>query len=264
MSDRTAVWLAGIWLALVVLVSLSASALTAHDPYDPAGPTLAPPGGRFPLGTDALGRDLWSRLAYGGRLSLGASLLASGLTVLLGGSLGLLAAALGGWVERGVLWLANSMLAIPGLLLAMLLVAGMGPGMPTVILAVAIGGTPGYARLSRGLFAALREMGYVAAAAALGAGRFWLAWRHVLPNARDHLISLATTSFAWAFLGTTTLTFLGLTGEPALPEWGALLNAGRLHLVQAPRLVILPGVLITLTILSVHRLGDWLSRRIAT
>jgi peptide/nickel transport system permease protein len=160
------------------------------------------------------------------------------------------------WIDRILVWLTNATLAIPGLLLAMLLVAGLGPGLDTVILAVGFGGAPGFMRLSRTIFQQVRQQGYVTASIALGGGRWWITTAHLLPNAARQLTSLATTHFAWALLGTTTLAFLGLAGDPSRPDWGTMLNQGRRYLVSAPHLALLPGLLISLTILAVHTLGD--------
>lgn len=254
------VTLAGGWLMLVVGASLLAPVLSIHSPLIPISPALSHSAPGLPLGADALGRDFLSRLLYGGRLSLGASVLSSALGILAGGLAGLLAAAVGGAIERLILWTANAALAIPGLLLAMLLVAAMGPGMPTVILAVGLGGAPGMARITRSIFLQFRHSSFVDAAEALGAGRRWIAARHLLPNARPHLLSLATTNYAWAFMGITTLTFLGLAGDPSIPEWGAMLNDGRSHLFDAPHLAFWPGLAIALTILAIHTLGAWQAR----
>lgn len=152
------------------------------------------------------------------------------------------------------MWLSNVLLAIPGLLLAMLMVAALGPGIPAVILAVGIGGVPGFARLSRSVVRQLLGEGYVEAALAAGGGQVWISMRHILPNALPQLASLAGTYFAWAFLGTTTLTFLGLAGDPGLAEWGAMLNSSRSHLLVAPQLAALPALAISLTVLAVHSL----------
>ncbi len=252
--------LAGSWLTLAAGASLLAPLLAEHSPQIPVGPALAHSGPGLVLGADALGRDFLSRLLYGGRLSLGASVLASALGMIAGGMAGLAAAAVGGVIERLILWTANAALAIPGLLLAMLLVAAMGPGLPTVVLAVGLGGAPGMARITRSIFLQLRQSSFVSAAEALGAGRRWIAARHLLPNARPHLLSLATTNYAWAFMGITTLTFLGLAGDPSIPEWGAMLNDGRSHLFDAPHLAVWPGLAIGLTILAVHTLGAWQAR----
>ena len=261
MTQRTLAAAATGWLVLVVLGAILSPRLAPFDPIQPVGAPLAAPGHVTVLGTDALGRDLWSRMLHGARFSLGGALLAASLAVCLGGTFGLTAAMQGGWVERAIVWGTNAMLAIPGLLLALMLLAALGPGVGTIILAVGLGGAPGFARLSRSVFQAARQSDYVRAAQALGAGRLWVAVRHVIPNARTSLLSLATTHVAWAFLGTTTLTFLGLTGDPSLPEWGAMLNEGRSHLIDAPRLALWPGSAIALSVLSIQFLGGWITRR---
>ncbi len=245
-----------LWLAAIVLLALAAPIIASADPYMPISSLLQSPADHPPLGTDALGRDFFARIAYGGRLSLSIPLLATLLTVLVGTILSLAAIAIGGLSDRIILALTNAALAIPGLLLAMLLVAGFGPGLLTIVLAVGLGGIPGFIRLSRSIFQGIKERGYIDAAFALGASRTRVALIHILPNAAPQLFSLATTHFAWAFMGATTLTFLGLSGDPSFPEWGAMLNSGRMHLNQASWLTIIPGILISLTILSVHYLGE--------
>ncbi len=250
-----------VWITLVLAASILAPRLAIAPPGQPIGEALLGPAASPPLGTDALGRDLWSRLVWGGRLSLGISVGAASLTIVLGVASALVAAALGGWPDRAVVWVANSMLAVPGLLLALLITASMGPGVPAVVLAVGLGGAPGFARLARTAFLQVREEQYVLAAKALGAGRAWIAIQHLLPNAGGTLLSLATTHYAWAFLGTTTLAFLGLAGDPSAPDWGTMLNAGRANLPYAPWLALAPGLAISLTILSVHTVGEWLARR---
>jgi ABC-type dipeptide/oligopeptide/nickel transport system permease subunit len=200
-------------------------------------------------------------MVWGGRLSLGMSFAAAALTILVGTAAGLAAAAWRGLVERVVLFSANAMLAVPGLLLALLIAAAIGQGLPAVILAVGLGGVPGYARLARTAFLQVQSEDFIDAARALGAAEARIAVGHLLPNAGPTLLSLATIHYAWAFLGTTTLAFLGLAGDPSIPEWGVMLNAGRASLVDAPWLAIIPGLAISLTILSVHHLGEYLARR---
>jgi peptide/nickel transport system permease protein len=156
---------------------------------------------------------------------------------------------------------ANAALAVPGLLISLGVVAVLGPGTEAVVLAVGLGLAPGFARLARQALAQVRSEPYVAAAGALGAAGMEVARRHMLPNALPRLLSLSTTHYAWAFAGITTLTFLGLAGDAARPEWGAMLNAARPYLRQAAWLALFPGVAIVLTILSVHSVGAWLARR---
>ena len=245
-----------LWLAAIVLLALAAPIIASADPYTPISNLLQSPTDHHPLGTDALGRDFFARITYGARLSLSIPLLATLLTVVVGTILSLTAITVSGLSDRIILALTNAALAIPGLLLAMLLVAGFGPGIPTVVIAIGLGGIPTFVRLSRSVFLGIKEMGYIDAAYALGASRTRVAFAHLLPNAAPQLFSLTTTHFAWAFMGATTLTFLGLSGDPSFPEWGAMLNSGRTHLIQAPWLTIIPGILISLTILAVHYLGE--------
>ena len=247
---------AAFWLLVVIGLALLAPVIAPEGPLRPQGFPLQPPTSSHLLGTDHLGRDLLARITYGGRLSLSASGAALLITVIIGGVTGLAAAMFGGIVDRLIIWLGNVMLSIPGLLLAMLLVAAMEPGFAAVILAVGLGGAPGFARLTRSISRGLLSEGYVSAAEALGGDRAWIALRHVLPNAMPQLLSLSATHFAWAFLGTTTLTFLGLAGDPATPEWGAMLDASRAHLLEAPWAALWPALAISLTILAVHALSD--------
>jgi ABC-type dipeptide/oligopeptide/nickel transport system permease subunit len=244
----------------MVLISIFAPILAPHDPFLPIAQPRSDPTPQTLLGTDALGRDFWSRLVYGGRISLSTSAAAALIAVIIGTAVGLASAVWESHLDRVMLWATNTALAIPGLLLAMLLVTVMGPGMDVVLLAVGLGGAPAFAQPARIMFKQLASLEYVLAARALGAGKLRIAFRHLLPNARGELISLATTHLAWAFMGITTLTFLGLAGDPALPEWGAMLNEGRKHLIETPMLAILPGIVISFTILSIHTIGDWFSR----
>lgn len=246
--------LARLWLGLVVALALVAPVLTQNAPRDPVALALAPPGPGLPLGADALGRDFLTRMLFGSRLSLGLAGLAAAIAIGVGGAAGFAGALLGSTADRVWLWTTNVLLSIPSLLLAMLLVAAWGPGIPAVVAAVGVGGAPVFSRVTRAVVSQLVGSGYVAAAEAAGADRLWTSLRHVLPNALPQLGPLAGTQFGWAFLGITTLTFLGLAGDPAVPEWGAMLNAGRVSLVSAPRLVLIPALAISLTILSVHAL----------
>lgn len=259
MSRRSIPWLALGWLAVITLAGLAAPILAPSGPYSIVDKALSPASSHILLGTDSLGRDMWARILFGARLSLGMSLAATVLTALPGGALGLIAASLGGWVEGGILWLANTLLSIPGLILALLLVAMLGPGLGTLTLAVGLGGVPGFARVSRAAFRAPKSKEFVAASRALGADAPWIALRHLLPNARLPLTALITTYYAWAFAAATSLTFLGFGGDPALPEWGSMLQAGRAHLFDAPGLALYPGVAIAVTVWAVHAVGSWMA-----
>jgi ABC-type dipeptide/oligopeptide/nickel transport system permease subunit len=256
---KTRATLAFLWLAMITALSIAAPLVTSHDPIQPVATPLQMPESSLPLGADQLGRDLWSRLVYGSRATLSASILAAALSITAGLVLGLLAAFIGGWLERTLLLLFNATMAVPGLLLAMLFVAGMGPGLPSVILGAGLSAVPGFARLVRSQAVAVRSQPFIQAAEALGAGKLWIYIFHILPNLRSALLSYSTTYLAWTFASITTLNFLGLAGDPSIPEWGVLLNTGRGYLLEAPHLILLPGLLISFTILSFHSIGDWLS-----
>jgi ABC-type dipeptide/oligopeptide/nickel transport system permease subunit len=204
---------------------------------------------------------LWSRLLIGSRITLAATTLSLAITVTAGTALGLLASTYGGVVDRAIIWISNVFLAIPGLLLGLLLVASMGPGFTAIILAVGLGGVPGFTRIARTIGMQVRSASYVSASEALGADQFWISFKHLLPNALTQLIPLSATHFAWALVGITSLTGLGLAGDPALPEWGTILNASRNHLVSDPRLAIWPIMAISLTIMAVHNLAHALAAR---
>lgn len=247
------------WLGTVIVISVLAPVLASNDPRAPVSEPLSGSMPGLPLGSDALGRDFWARIAYGGRISLSATLAAAVITILVGTGVGLASAVWERWLDRLMLWATNTALAFPGILLALLLVAVMGPGMGVVVLAVGFGGAPAFAQPARIMFKKLISSDFVIAARSLGATRRRIALRHVLPNALGEVVSLATTHLAWSFMGITTLTFLGLSGDPALPEWGAMLDQGRNHLIETPMLAMLPGIIISLTILSTHAIGDAIS-----
>jgi peptide/nickel transport system permease protein len=252
--------LALAWLAAVVVACAFAPLLSAHTPSEVIGPPFSPPARGIPLGTDELGRDEWTRLLYGGRVSLVASLSAAMLAIVLGTTAAVVSQAFGRAADTTIMGGSSAAMAIPGLLLALLVVAILGPGMPALILAVGLGLAPGFARLARSALLRLRQESYVGAAAALGASGLDTARVHLLPNASSSLLSLATTHYAWAFAGLTTLTFLGLAGDIARPEWGAMLNAARPYLRTDAWLAFLPGGAMAATILAAHSLGQSLAR----
>jgi ABC-type dipeptide/oligopeptide/nickel transport system permease subunit len=261
MNHSRTVWLFGAWIIIAVCLAILAPVFAPYDPIQPVTDPLTPPREHRPMGSDNLGRDMWSRILFGARTTISASLLSAGITVAIGIIIGMVAAASHGMLDRLIIGGANTVLAIPGLLLALLLVAGLGPGFSTVILAIGIAGIPGFVRLSRTVFQQTYQEGYITAAEAMGAGAVRIAFSHVLPNALRTLAPLVTTHIAWAMMGVTTLTFLGLAGDPSFPEWGVMLESGRAFLFIAPWMSLIPGTLISLTIISVHELGETLSAR---
>ncbi len=244
-----------LWLCAVTFLVAFAPVFTPFNPVHPIGDPLLSPSEHAPFGTDHLGRDEWSRLLYGGRTTLWASIAATAITVILGLVFGAIAAILGGPSDRVIVGISNAALAIPGLLLAMIIIAGMGTGIAAIVLAVGLGGIPGFTRMTRSVFRELKESGYVLAAQAVGTSQIRIMRSHIFPNSLRKLAPVVTINFAWAILGITTLTFLGLAGDPSFPEWGVMLNDGRGYLFDAPWLVLLPGTLISMTVIAVHAAG---------
>ncbi|WP_102959642.1 ABC transporter permease [Mangrovicella endophytica] len=248
----------GLGLAVVIAAaSLLAPYLTPFDPMRmAAGPRLAAPSIAHPFGTDEFGRDLLSRVLTGGRLSLGIGIAAvvSGLVV--GGLLGLLAAFAGRAVEAVLLRVVDVLYSFPDTLIALALVAFLGPGIENATLAIAISLVPFYARVTYGLAAAERAKPYIEAARLAGINSGRLVRVHVMPNIGQSLIVMGTLGFSSAILSAAGLSFLGLGVQPPSPEWGAILASGRNYITKAPWILIFPGLAICLTVLSFNLIGD--------
>lgn len=246
-------------LAVIALCALLAPYLATHDP---AAQTLADrlqqPSAQHWLGTDDLGRDLFSRLLFGGRIALRAGFLAVGVSLVLGGSMGFVAAYYGGWWDHVLMRLVDMLLAIPTLLLALAVVAALGPGLTNAVLAVGIGSAPAYARVVRAAVLTVREAGYMEAARALGARDGRVMWRHVLPNAAAPVVVQVTLGLGSAIVATAALSFVGLGAQPPTPDWGAMLAQSRAYLRTHHHLVTFPGLAILLTVLAFNMVGDGL------
>ncbi|MGI4757792.1 MAG: ABC transporter permease [Janthinobacterium lividum] len=251
------------WAALALLAMFSLAALLAPwvAPYDPAAihldARLLAPGHSFLLGTDELGRDIFSRLLFGARLSLvvAVSVVCGSLAV--GLIVGAIAGFYGGWRDALLnVYVMNAFLAMPGILLAIAFVAFLGPGTRNVILALTISGWVNYARLVRAQVMSAREREYVEAARALGATDLRLLLRHILPNIVQPVIVQAAIGMAGAVLAEATLSFLGLGVPPPAASWGSMLNDGRAHLFDSPHTVIAPAVAVMLCVLAFSFLGD--------
>lgn len=254
-------WLLGLLLALLFLLpALFAPWLAPHDPsaLDLAG-SLAPPSMAYPLGQDEQGADILSRLLYGARISM----IVGGSTVLFSASIGVLvglvAGYLGGWVEQLLMRSVDVLLAFPGLLLAIALVAVLGPGLANVVIALSALGWTGFARLVRGQVLSIKSEDYVLAAHALGAGNWRMMLRHILPNIMAPVLVQASFAIAGAVLSEASLSFLGLGAPPGTPSWGAMLSEGKHVLVEAPHVSIFPGLAIMGVVLGFNLLGDVLN-----
>jgi peptide/nickel transport system permease protein len=246
----------GIVLVAVVVVALASPLLTTISPtaLNPAG-RLAPPNGVHLFGTDNFGRDVFSRTVWGARLSLEIGFLVSALTVLLGTAVGLLA----GYFRRldtPIMRLMDSMMAFPGIVLAIGLMAALGPSKYNVMAALTVVYTPRMARVVRSIVLTIREMQFVEAARAQGTANLRILLRHILPNCLSPLIVQGTFVFAEAVLGEAALSFLGAGTPPYIPSWGNMLGEARAYLRDAPWTMLFPGLSLTVTVLALNLLGD--------
>ncbi len=248
------------------LPALLAPWLAPHDPLAlDLLDALAPPGTAHLLGSDAQGGDILSRLLYGARISLLVGVATVSVSATLGIAVGLLAGYAGGWSEQAAMRAVDVLLAFPGLLLAIALVAVLGPGLGNVVIALSALGWTGFARLVRGQVLTVRARDYVLAAESLGAGHLRLMLRHILPNVLAPAVVQASFGIAGAILSEASLSFLGLGVPAGTPSWGAMLAEGRTVLVEAPLVSVYPGLAIMAVVLGFNLLGDaltdWLDPR---
>jgi peptide/nickel transport system permease protein len=231
-------------------------------PFDPAAQELplrlAGPTASHPFGLDELGRDILARVLAGARISFAVGLAVVSVSASVGTVLGAMAGYFGGVIDDLISRIIDILLAFPGLLLAIALVAVLGPSLTNVLLALTVIGWVGYARLVRGQVLRAREFEYVQAARALGASIPRILWRHVIPSAIPAVVVQATLGMAGAIIGEAALSFLGLGVQPPTPSWGTMLNGGRAHLLDAPHLTIFPGVAIAVLVLGFNFVGDGL------
>lgn len=252
---------AGLLLVLLfVLLGVFAPLLAKQDPAQiQLSDRLAPPSLTHFFGTDELGRDIFARTLFGARISLGVASAVVAISLVAGLTLGAFAGFYRGWVDTIVtVYLANAFLALPGILLAIAVVAFLGPSLPNLVLALALPAWVGYARLVRAQVLALREREFVQAARSLGASDLRLLWRSILPHTLAPVLVQAAIGMATAVLSEATLSFLGLGVQPPAVTWGAMLNAARSHLFEAPHLVFFPALAVALCVLSFNLLGDGL------
>lgn len=249
----------GTIVAIAVLAALLGPAIS---PYHPADQELAlrlePPSRAHVFGLDELGRDIFARVLAGARISLLVGLSVVSVSSLIGIMVGAVAGYFGGRVDDLISRIMDVLLAFPGILLAIALVAVLGPSLTNVVAALAAIGWVGYARLVRGQALKTRELDYVQAARALGAGNARILVRHVVPATLPAVVVQATLGMAGAIIAEAALSFLGLGVQPPTPSWGTMLDAGRAHLIDAPHLTIFPGTAIATLVLGFNFLGDGL------
>lgn len=255
----------GMTLAVLAVVAVAAPWISPHDPLAVnLSDALLPPSARYPLGTDQLGRDVFSRLIYGTRISLLIGFLSVGIAVFVGTAVGALAGYYGGWLDAALMRLVDTMLAFPSIFLLLAVIALVEPSIYTIMAVIGLTGWMGVARLLRAEILSLKEREFVLAARALGASSWRLIMKHLLPNAIAPILVNATLGVGGAILTESALSYLGLGVQPPTPSWGNILNEGRIALGVAWWLTVSPGLCIFTTVLAFNLLGEgirnWLSR----
>lgn len=254
--------LAMVGLAIVLVLVFVAVFADFIAPYGYAKQniraTLQPPSLQHLCGTDQFGRDVFSRIIYGSRISLQVGFIAVSIAMVIGGFLGALSGYYGGRLDNLIMRAMDILLSIPQILLAIAIAASLGPGLFNLMIAVGISSIPGYARIVRGSVLSIRNQEFVEAARAMGSGDLRIILRHILPNCMAPVIVQATLGVAFAILTAAGLSFIGLGIQPPSPEWGAMLSGGRVYIRDQSYLTFFPGLAIMVTILALNFLGDGL------
>jgi len=258
LRNRRAV-VGGIVLLIIVFMAILAPYVTTHDPVKQnIRNQLQPPSREHFFGTDQFGRDIYSRVIYGARLSLRVGFLAISFALVVGCFLGLVSGYYGGWLDMIVMRVIDILLALPGFLLALSIVAALGPGLENVIMAIGVSYIPSFARMMRSAVLAIRELDYVDAAQALGASDWRIIFQHILPNSISPIIVLTTLSMAGAILSAAGLSFLGMGAQPPTPEWGSMIATARPFIRVSHWAVTVPGLAIFITVMCLNLVGDGL------
>ncbi|WHY91373.1 ABC transporter permease subunit [Neobacillus cucumis] len=257
-KQKTAFW-ASFFILLLIIIAIIGPYIAPFDPYKPDyNALLQGPGKDHLAGTDEYGRDIFSRLLAGARISLSVSFLSVFLGALVGTMLGLVSGYFGGWLDRLIMRGSDVMFAFPDILLAIAIVAILGPGLTNVVIAVSIFGVPSFARLVRGATLEAKETVFVEAAKSMGASHFRIMFQHILPETLGSLIVFISMRIGTAILAASSLSFLGLGASPETPDWGAMLSLGRDYLGTSSHVVMMPGIAIFLTVLAFNVVGDGL------
>jgi peptide/nickel transport system permease protein len=256
---RNPIGLLGAVIILVTaVVALAAPVIAPYDPSSQAQRRLQPPAAQYLMGTDELGRDTFSRVVFGARVSLQVGLLAVAIALTLGTTLGLLAGFYSGRLDDVLMRLVDIMFAFPGLVLAIVIAGLLGPSRTNAMIAIGIVYAPAFARVVRGSVLAVKQEVYMEAARVLGASDWRLVRRHVLPNVLAPLIVMVSVYLSQAILSEAALSFLGLGTQPPEPSWGGMLSASRTYMEISPAMAIFPGAAIMLVVLGFNFLGDGL------
>lgn len=249
----------GVILLIIVFMAIFAPYVTTHDPTKQnIRNQLKPPSKDNWFGTDQFGRDTFSRVVYGARLSLRVGFLSISFALVVGCLLGLAAGYYGGWLDMLIMRIIDILLALPGFLLALAIVAALGPGLENVIMAIGVSYVPSFARMMRSAVLATRELDYVDAARALGAKDRRIIFLHILPNSLSPIIVLTTLSMAGAILSAAGLSFLGMGAQPPTPEWGSMIASSRPFIRVSHWAVTIPGLAIFITVMCLNLVGDGL------
>ncbi|WP_048121054.1 nickel transporter permease [Methanosarcina vacuolata] len=252
----------GLFLSAGILIFFMLSALFAGyiAPHNPEKANLElrlkEPCHEYPFGTDHLGRCILSRIIFGARVSLSVGLLVVSSSLILGLTIGALSGYYGGWLDEIVMRVVDAFLAFPSLLLALGIAGLFGAGFMNLVMALIIVDWAGYARLARSSVMAVKEQDYIKAAKGLGTGDLHVILHHVIPNVMSPLIVMATIGMGYVILSAAGLSFLGFGVQPPTPEWGSMLNEGKIYIRSAPYIMIFPGIAIMLTVLAFNYLGD--------
>jgi peptide/nickel transport system permease protein len=250
-------WVGMVLISILAAFALLAPYLATHPPgRQDLGNALAPPFQTHILGTDELGRDIFSRMLFGARISLGLSVLTVAISASIGALIGMFAGFFGGWLDEIMMRVVDILLAFPGILLAITIVAVLGASLANVLLAIGIYITPEFARLSRGVTLSAKTHDFVEAARALGAKSSRVLAKHVFPTIVSPLVVHATLRIGTVILLTSGLSFLGLGPRPPTPEWGLMLSTGKDYLRIAPHVSLIPGAAIMTAVLGFNLLGD--------
>lgn len=258
LRNRRAV-VGGIILLVIITMAIFAPYAATHDPVKQnIRNQLKPPSREHIFGTDQFGRDIFSRVVYGAKLSLRVGFLSISFALVVGGLLGLVSGYFGGWMDMIIMRLIDILLALPGFLLALAIVAALGPGLENVVMAIGVSYVPSFARMMRSSVLATRELDYVGAAQALGASDSRIIFLHILPNSISPIIVLTTLSMAGAILSAAGLSFLGLGAQPPTPEWGSMIATARPFIRVSHWSVTIPGLAIFITVMCLNLVGDGL------
>lgn len=256
--NKSAVVGAGIFL-FMILIAVLAPFLTPYDHLlTDMSASLRPPSPVHWFGTDEFGRDIYSRILFGARVSLMVGLISVGISSIIGTALGLVAGYFGGKWDDAIMRFTDILLAFPSILLAIAIMTGLGRGVGNAMIAIGVVGIPVYARIVRGQVLAVRSQEYIEAAQAIGVGSVRQMWRHILPNVMAPLIVQATLGMSTAILEAAALGFLGLGVQPPQAEWGDMIAHGRRFIYNAAYMIYFPGIAISLTVLGLNLFGDGL------